>query len=172
MKSKIIEDSKRRELLFRQSLAQRETVVASHPVGDSLAPSEPRSKNGPKASAAEPFQRAHLLSKQETDHLDEELDLLLNLDAPIDTEEKPVSGALSYNRSTEKELKVDCKENGKICLFPSMPLFTALCFVDVFELLISQSTVLLSSSLSYCTSFICGYVLTHLLLLKFNSPLN
>ncbi|KAM9652086.1 cell death regulator Aven [Morphnus guianensis] len=117
MKSKIIEDSKRRELLFRQSLAQSETVLVSHPVGDSLAPSEPRSKNGPRASAAEPFQRAHLLSKQETDHLDEELDLLLNLDAPIDTEKKPISGALSYNnRSTEKELKVDCKENDPLKL--------------------------------------------------------
>ncbi|XP_049681186.1 cell death regulator Aven [Accipiter gentilis] len=116
MKSKIIEDSKRRELLFRQSLAQNETVLASHPVADSLAPLEPRSKKGPKASAAEPFQRDHLLSKQETDHLDEELDLLLNLDAPIDTEEKPVSGALSYNRSTEKELKVDCKENDPLKL--------------------------------------------------------
>ncbi|NXJ50509.1 AVEN regulator, partial [Spizaetus tyrannus] len=117
MKSKIIEDSKRRELLFRQSLAQSETVLVSHPVGDSLAPSEPRSKNGPRASAAEPFQRAHLLSEQETDHLDEELDLLLNLDTPIDTEKKPVSGALSYNRSTEKEeLKVACKENDPLKL--------------------------------------------------------
>ncbi|NXN38183.1 AVEN regulator, partial [Rhinoptilus africanus] len=110
MKSKMIEEGKRRELLFRQSLAQSETVLVSHPLGDSVVPSEPGSKNGPRASAAEPFQRAQLLSKQETDHLDEELDLLLNLDASIDTENRPVSGALSYNASTAKDLKMDCKE--------------------------------------------------------------
>ncbi|KAM6205329.1 cell death regulator Aven [Sarcoramphus papa] len=116
MKSKIIEDGKRRELLFRQSLAQSETVLGSHPVSDSVAPSGPGSKNGPRASAAQPFQRAPILSKQETDHLDEELDLLLNLDAPIDTANRPVSGALFYNRSTEKDLKMDCKENDPLKL--------------------------------------------------------
>ncbi|NXI65743.1 AVEN regulator, partial [Anseranas semipalmata] len=107
MKSKITEDCKRRELLFRQSLAQNETVLVSHPVGDSVPSSEPGSKHGPVATTAEPFQRAHLQPKQETDHLDEELDLLLNLDAPIDS----VSGALFYNTSTEKDLKRESKEN-------------------------------------------------------------
>ncbi|KAM6358793.1 cell death regulator Aven isoform 2-T2 [Alca torda] len=116
MKSKIIEDGKRRELLFRQSLAQSETVLVSHPLGHSVAPSEPGSQNGPRASAAEPFQRAQPLSKQETDHLDEELDLLLNLDAPMDTENRPVSGALSYNISTEKGLKMGCKEKDPLKL--------------------------------------------------------
>ncbi|NWU72628.1 AVEN regulator, partial [Pterocles burchelli] len=111
MKSKIIEDSKRRELLFRQSLAQSETVLVSHPVGDSIAPSEPGSKSGPRASAAPPLHRVHPLSKEETDHLDEELDLLLKLDAPIDTENRPVSAALSYKVSTEKDLKMERKEN-------------------------------------------------------------
>lgn len=91
----------------RQSLSQRETALVSQSVGDSAASSEPGSKRGPVTSAAEPFQRAHLLAKQETDHLDEELDRLLNLDAPIDS----VSGALSYNISTEKDLKMESKEN-------------------------------------------------------------
>ncbi|KFU85227.1 Cell death regulator Aven, partial [Chaetura pelagica] len=109
MKSKFIEDGKKRDLLFRHS--QSETVLVSHPVGDSVAPSEPGHKNGPGASAAEPFQRAHPLSKQETDRLDEELDILLNLDAPIDTETRPVTDALSQNTATEKDLKMDCKEN-------------------------------------------------------------
>ncbi|NXK08528.1 AVEN regulator, partial [Herpetotheres cachinnans] len=116
MRSKIIEDSKRRELLFQQSLAQSERVLVSHPIGGSVAPSEPGSKNGPRASAAEPFQRAYPLSKQVTDHLDEELDLLLNLDAPIDTENRPASGTLSYNIPTEKDLKMDCKENDPLKL--------------------------------------------------------
>ncbi|NWW43553.1 AVEN regulator, partial [Pedionomus torquatus] len=112
MKSKVIEDSKRRELLFRQSLAQSEMRLVSHPVGDSVALSEPGSKNRP----AEPFQRAQPLSKQETDHLDEELELLLNLDAPVDTENRPVSGVLSYNTATEEDLKTDRKENDPLKL--------------------------------------------------------
>ncbi|NXY43500.1 AVEN regulator, partial [Ceuthmochares aereus] len=116
MKSKIAEDSKRRELLFQQSLVQGERALVSHSVGVSVAPSEPVSKNGPRASAAETFQRIHPLSKQETDHLDEELDLLLNLAAPIDTENTPESGALSSNMPSEKDLKPDCKENDTLKL--------------------------------------------------------
>ncbi|NXP09341.1 AVEN regulator, partial [Thinocorus orbignyianus] len=112
MKSKITEDGKKRELLFRQAPARSERLLVSHPVSDSVALSEPGSKNG----LAEPFQRAQPLSKQETDHLDEELDLLLNLDAPVGTENKPVSGALSYNISAEKDLKTDCKENDPLKL--------------------------------------------------------
>ncbi|KFQ26322.1 Cell death regulator Aven, partial [Mesitornis unicolor] len=119
MKSKIIEDSKRREFLFRQPQAQSQTVLVSHPVGDSVAPSKPGSKNGPRTSAAEPLQRAHPLSKQETDHLEEELDLLLKLDAPIGTENSPVSDALPYNASTEKDLEMGCKENDPVK--PDMP---------------------------------------------------
>ncbi|KFQ04524.1 Cell death regulator Aven, partial [Leptosomus discolor] len=117
MKSKFFEDGTRRELLFRQSLAQSATVSVSHPIGDSVAPSEPGSKTGPRASAAEPFQRAQPLSEEETDHLDEELDLLLNLDAPAATENRPVSRALSYDRSMETDLKkMGCKENDLIKL--------------------------------------------------------
>ncbi|KAM9239007.1 cell death regulator Aven [Leptosomus discolor] len=117
MKSKFFEDGMRRELLFRQSLAQSATVSVSHPIGDSVAPSEPGSKTGPRASAAEPFQRAQPLSEEETDHLDEELDLLLNLDAPAATENRPVSRALSYDRSVETDLKkMGCKENDLIKL--------------------------------------------------------
>ncbi|NXV75541.1 AVEN regulator, partial [Atlantisia rogersi] len=116
MKPKMIEDGKRRELLFRQSLPQSETALGSHPVGDSIAPSEPGSKNGPRASAAEPFWTAHPLSKQETDHLDEELDLLLNLDAPIGTEERPASGSLSHHILAKKDLETDCKEKDPLKL--------------------------------------------------------
>ncbi|NWW91533.1 AVEN regulator, partial [Rhynochetos jubatus] len=120
LKSKLTEDSKRRELLFRQPLSQSGTVLVSHPVGDSVADSvalsKPGSKNGPRAGAAEPFQRDHPLSKQETDPLDEELDLLLNLDAPIDTENRPVSATFSYKISTEKDLQMHYKENDPLKL--------------------------------------------------------
>ncbi|NXK59776.1 AVEN regulator, partial [Sylvietta virens] len=111
MKSKIFEDGKKREQLFRQSLAQCETGLVSDPVGNSVAPSEPGSKNGSRAKARESSQRVHPLSNQDTDHLDEELDLLLNLEAPINTENRPASGTLSCSISTEKDLLIDCKEN-------------------------------------------------------------
>ncbi|NWI91206.1 AVEN regulator, partial [Pitta sordida] len=111
MNSKIFEAGKRREQLFRQSPAQSETVLVSHLVGNSVAPSEPGSKNDSRANARDPFQRVNLLSMQEADHLDEELDRLLNLEAPVNTGNRPVAGALSHNMSTEKDLKIDCKEN-------------------------------------------------------------
>ncbi|XP_016154102.1 PREDICTED: cell death regulator Aven isoform X2 [Ficedula albicollis] len=107
MKSKIFEDGKKREQLFRQSLAQSET----NPVGNSVAPSEPGSKNGSRANARQSFQSIHPLPNQDTDHLDEELDFLLNLEAPINTENRPVSGTLSCSISTEEDSKTDCKEN-------------------------------------------------------------
>ncbi|NXB78321.1 AVEN regulator, partial [Donacobius atricapilla] len=106
MKAKIFEDGKKREQLFRQSLAQSETGSVSDPVGNSVAPSEPGSKNSSRANA-----RVHPLSNQDTDHLDEELDLLLNLEAPINTENRPASGTLSCSISTENDLQIDCKEN-------------------------------------------------------------
>lgn len=114
MKSKIFEDGKKREQLFRQSLVQSETGLVSDPVDNSVAPSEPGRKNGSRANARESFQRVHPLSNQDTDHLAEELDLLLNLEAPINTENRPVSGTLSCSISTEKDLQIDCKENGKL----------------------------------------------------------
>ncbi|XP_050192519.1 cell death regulator Aven isoform X2 [Myiozetetes cayanensis] len=111
MKSKIFEDVKRRDQLFRQSPAQSDTVLVSPPVGNSVASSDPESKNGSRENAREPFQKIHPLSKQANDHLDEELDLLLNLEAPMNTGNRPVSGSLSYNISAEEDLKMDCKEN-------------------------------------------------------------
>ncbi|NXK91085.1 AVEN regulator, partial [Formicarius rufipectus] len=107
VKSKIFEDGKGREQLFRQSPAQSKTLLVSHPVGNSVAPSEPGS-NVSRANAREPFQRDHPLSNQETDHLDEELDRLLNLEAPVSTENRPVPGDFL---PTEKDVKMDCKEN-------------------------------------------------------------
>ncbi|NWV21240.1 AVEN regulator, partial [Origma solitaria] len=111
MKSTIFEDGKKREQLFRQSPAQSETMLVSHPVGNSAAPSEPGNKKGSRANERESLQRVHPLSNLDTDHLDEELDLLLNLEAPINTENRPASGTLSCSVSTEKDVKMDCKEN-------------------------------------------------------------
>ncbi|KAM9381348.1 cell death regulator Aven [Phaethornis superciliosus] len=116
LKSKIIEDGNKREQLFRQPPAPSGTVSVSQHVGDSVAPSEPGWKNAPRGSRAEQFQRAHPLSQQETDDLDEELDLLLNLDAPVHTENKPVLDSLSHNTATETDLKMDSKEKDPVKL--------------------------------------------------------
>ncbi|NXR18164.1 AVEN regulator, partial [Cinclus mexicanus] len=111
MKSKIFDDEKKREQLFPQSLAQSEAGLVCHPVGNSVALSEAGSKNVSRANARDSFQRVNPLANQDTDHLDEELDLLLNLEAPINAENRHASGILSCSISTEKDLKIDCKEN-------------------------------------------------------------
>ncbi|XP_064003813.1 cell death regulator Aven isoform X2 [Pogoniulus pusillus] len=122
MKSKVPEGSKRRELLFQRPLAPSETALVSHSSTDSVSPPEAGSKNGPRASAAEPFQRGHALSKQETDHLDEELDFLLTLDAPVDPEKVPVSGTVSNTTSAGKDLKdLGSEWKAKDPLAPAVP---------------------------------------------------
>ncbi|NXF92845.1 AVEN regulator, partial [Eubucco bourcierii] len=103
MKSKVTEGSKSRELLFRRPPAPSETALV-HSSTDSVAPSEPGSKNGPRASAAEPLQRGHPPLKQDADHVDEELDFLLTLAAPVDPEKVPVSGTVSNTTSAGKDL--------------------------------------------------------------------
>ncbi|NXG45867.1 AVEN regulator, partial [Psilopogon haemacephalus] len=122
VKSKVTEGSKRRELLFRRPPATSETALVSHSCTDSVAPSEPGSKNGPRASAAEPFQRCHPTSKQETDQLDEELDFLLNLDAPVDPVNGPVSGTVSNTTLAGKDLKdLSTEWKAKDPLEPAVP---------------------------------------------------
>ncbi|KFV74211.1 Cell death regulator Aven, partial [Dryobates pubescens] len=121
MKSKVTDDSKRRELLFRRPPAPTDTALGSLSSTDSVASPEPGSKPSPGASAAEPFQRAHALAKQETDHVDEELDFLLTLDAPVDTAKGPVPGVVS-GTSAEKELKdLSAEWKEKDLLKPAVP---------------------------------------------------
>ncbi|NXX47716.1 AVEN regulator, partial [Tricholaema leucomelas] len=119
MKAKVPEGSKRKELLFQQPLAPSETALVSRSSTDSVAPLEPGRKNGPRASAAEPFEKGHALSKQETDHLDEELDFLLTLDAPVDSEKVPVSGTASHTTSAGKDLGTEWKAEDP--LEPAVP---------------------------------------------------
>ncbi|NWX85731.1 AVEN regulator, partial [Nothoprocta pentlandii] len=102
IKFKTIEDSKRRETLFQQSKA----APGSHRGGRSAALPEPAGK---AARAAEPLQRGCPLPQQDTDALDEELDRLLNLDAPSTVENSCVSRAVD-STITEKEQKMDYKE--------------------------------------------------------------
>ncbi|NWX99276.1 AVEN regulator, partial [Nothoprocta ornata] len=102
IKFKTIEDSKRRETLFQQSKA----APGSHRGGRSAALPEPAGK---AARAAEPLQWGCPLPQQDTDALDEELDRLLNLDAPSTVENSSVSRAVD-STITEKEQKMDYKE--------------------------------------------------------------
>ncbi|XP_068019001.1 cell death regulator Aven [Melanerpes formicivorus] len=121
MKPKVTDDSKRRELLFRRPPAPSDTALGSRSSADSVASPEPGSKPSPGASAAEPLQRAHALAKQEADHVDEELDFLLSLDAPVDTAKGPVPGVVSGS-SAEKELKdLSTEWKEKDLLKPAVP---------------------------------------------------
>ncbi|NWJ07094.1 AVEN regulator, partial [Crypturellus undulatus] len=108
MKFKNTEDSKRRERLFQQSLAQSKARSVSHRGCDSVALSQPTSKDAHAAQPPLP-QRGCPLAKQETDYLEEELDRLLNLDAPITVEDRCVSSATDSN-VIEKDQKTDYKE--------------------------------------------------------------
>ncbi|KGL72705.1 Cell death regulator Aven, partial [Tinamus guttatus] len=106
MKFRNVEASKRRETLFQQSLAPSKAVSVSHCGHDPAAPSEPTSKG---ARAAGLPQRGRPLPEQETDHLEEELDRLLNLDAPMTVQDRSVSSAVDSN-VTEKDQETDYKE--------------------------------------------------------------
>ncbi|NXA31784.1 AVEN regulator, partial [Eudromia elegans] len=104
LKFKNLEDGKRRETLFQQSLAQSKAAPVPRRGGSYALPSQPKD-----ARAAEPRQRGRPPSEQETDHLDEELDRLLSLDAPVTVENKWASSAIDSNIA-EEDQKVDYKE--------------------------------------------------------------
>ncbi|XP_014372846.1 cell death regulator Aven [Alligator sinensis] len=107
MKSKSIEISKCSETHLRQPLAQSGIMPISDPISDSVTCSQ--SRDGLGRTSFLPIQRGSSVPKQETDHLDEELDLLLNLDAPVNSENSSVSGALTYDVTDEADLKTNHK---------------------------------------------------------------
>uniref|UniRef100_A0A8C0J685 Apoptosis and caspase activation inhibitor n=1 Tax=Chelonoidis abingdonii TaxID=106734 RepID=A0A8C0J685_CHEAB len=65
-------------------------------------------KDGPETNSSESFQRGCSVSQQEADNLDEELDLLLNLDAPVHVENNFLSE--TYNTTAEIPLELDVAE--------------------------------------------------------------
>uniref|UniRef100_A0A8C8RMU9 Apoptosis and caspase activation inhibitor n=1 Tax=Pelusios castaneus TaxID=367368 RepID=A0A8C8RMU9_9SAUR len=101
--SKCIEDSKRR-MIQSQPLGQSEIASISDPISDSVL-SMPLSKDGP-GTTSQSFQKGCSVSQQEADNLDEVLDLLLNLDAPVNVENS-FQSETSYNMTAERDLKVE-----------------------------------------------------------------
>ncbi|NXA44510.1 AVEN regulator, partial [Nothocercus julius] len=106
MKFKNTDNSQRRETLFQESLAQSRAASVPGRSSDAAAAAEPGRRG---ARAAEPPRRGRPPPKHETDHLEEELDRLLNLDAPITVENRCVSSAVDGS-ITEKDQKTDYKE--------------------------------------------------------------
>ncbi|XP_019406594.1 PREDICTED: cell death regulator Aven [Crocodylus porosus] len=107
MKPKSTEIGKSSVTHLRQPLAQSRIMPVSDPISDSVTCSQ--SRDGLGGTPFPPIQRGSSVPKQETDHLDEELDLLLNLDAPVNSENSSVSGALSYDVTDEADLKTSHK---------------------------------------------------------------
>ncbi|XP_019375470.1 PREDICTED: cell death regulator Aven [Gavialis gangeticus] len=107
MKSKSIEISKSSATRLRQPLVQSGIMPVSDPISDSVTCSQ--SRDGLGGTPFLPVQRGSSVPKQEVDHLDEELDLLLNLDAPVNSENSSVSGALSYDMTDGADLKTNHK---------------------------------------------------------------
>ncbi|KAM9148016.1 cell death regulator Aven [Pangshura tecta] len=99
-----IEDSKKRVTQLQPPLGQSGIASICDPVSDSVVHLMPLSKDGPETNSSESFQRGCSVSQQEADNLDEELDLLLNLDAPVHVENNFLSE--TYNTSAESDLKM------------------------------------------------------------------
>nr|XP_006132743.1 cell death regulator Aven [Pelodiscus sinensis] len=105
IKSKSIEDSKRRVTQFQQPLGQSGIASISDPVTDSVVHLMSLSKDEPGTTPSESFQRGCSISQKEADNLDEELDLLLNLDAPVNMESNFLSE--TDNTTAERDLKTE-----------------------------------------------------------------
>ncbi|XP_037756432.1 cell death regulator Aven isoform X2 [Chelonia mydas] len=105
IKSKSIENSKRRVTQLQPPLGQSGIASISDPVSDSVVHLMPLSKDGPGTTSSESFQRGCSVSQQEADNLDEELDLLLNLDAPVHVENNFLSE--THNTTAESNLKME-----------------------------------------------------------------
>uniref|UniRef100_A0A8C0J844 Apoptosis and caspase activation inhibitor n=1 Tax=Chelonoidis abingdonii TaxID=106734 RepID=A0A8C0J844_CHEAB len=128
IKSKSIEDSKRRVTQLQPPLGQSGIASICDPVSDSVVHLMPLSKDGPETNSSESFQRGCSVSQQEADNLDEELDLLLNLDAPVHVENNFLSE--TYNTTAESDLKM---KNGEIYIFNPFLVCIVLSILDVAE---------------------------------------
>ncbi|XP_074853059.1 cell death regulator Aven [Carettochelys insculpta] len=98
LKSKSIGDSKTRITQLQQPLGQSGIASISDPASDSVVRLASLSKDELGTPSSESFQRSRSVSQREADNLDEELDWLLNLDAPVNAEN---------NTTDEKDLKVE-----------------------------------------------------------------
>ncbi|XP_072481380.1 cell death regulator Aven isoform X2 [Notamacropus eugenii] len=105
MKPKKMEDGKGLSMQMRWPLGPGSDVTsdaANRPV--------PMGKNGPRPCSSEGFQKITPL-QQTVDHLDEELDLLLNLDAPVKEEDNTLRAQTYQDPKANKDGKMVQEEN-------------------------------------------------------------
>lgn len=81
---------------------------------DSAGHLAPPNKDGCGPLSSGPFQKNPSGSHRETDSLDEDLDLLLKLDAPVNPENMFASETVPRDSA---DLKMLNEENGKFCFF-------------------------------------------------------
>ncbi|XP_043837950.1 cell death regulator Aven [Dromiciops gliroides] len=106
MKPKKMEDGKGLGMQMRWSLGPGSDMItdaANRPV--------PVGKDGPRPCSSEAFQKITPPLQQTVDHLDEELDLLLNLDAPVKEEVNILIAQTFQDPEAKKAGKVVQEEN-------------------------------------------------------------
>ncbi|XP_068953765.1 cell death regulator Aven [Petaurus breviceps papuanus] len=100
MKPKKMEDGKALGMQMRWPL-----------ISDAANRPGPTAKDGPRPCSSEAFQKITPPLQQTTDHLDEELDLLLNLDAPVKEEDNILTAHKSQDPKAKKDGKMVQEEN-------------------------------------------------------------
>nr|XP_020852004.1 cell death regulator Aven isoform X2 [Phascolarctos cinereus] len=106
LKPKKMEDGKGLGMQMRWPLGPGSDVIsdaASHPVLPG--------KDGPRPGSSEAFQKITPPLQQTVDHLDEEFDLLLNLDAPVKEEDNTLTAQTYQGPKTKKDGKMVQEEN-------------------------------------------------------------
>ncbi|XP_060118603.1 cell death regulator Aven [Heteronotia binoei] len=104
--------------ISKRSGAQLQKLVGQSPVAPSSCSAtlsaahliQPN-KDGFEIISSEALQKSPLVSHQETDQLDKDLDLLLKLDAPVDFETSSAVEAVSPAEEIEEDLKMSHEEN-------------------------------------------------------------
>ncbi|KAL8169361.1 UNVERIFIED_CONTAM: hypothetical protein K2H54_047620 [Gekko kuhli] len=111
IKSKNNDTSKRSGAQLQQLVGQSPVVPSSCSATVSATHLIQPNKDGSEIISSEALQKSPLVSHQGTDQLDEDLDLLLKLDAPVDYETSSVMEAMSHAEELEEDLKMSHEEN-------------------------------------------------------------
>uniref|UniRef100_A0A4X2KMR5 Apoptosis and caspase activation inhibitor n=2 Tax=Vombatus ursinus TaxID=29139 RepID=A0A4X2KMR5_VOMUR len=106
MKPKKMEDGKGLGMQIRRPLGPGSDVIS-----DAANCPVPMGKDGPRPGSSEAFQKITPPLQQTVDHLDEELDLLLNLDAPVKEEDNTLTAQTYEDPKAKKDGKMIQEEN-------------------------------------------------------------
>ncbi|XP_054827849.1 cell death regulator Aven [Eublepharis macularius] len=106
IKSKSNDISKRSGAQLQQPVVQSRVVPSSISSTDAAAHLILPNRDGCEIISSEALQKNPLVSQQETDQLDEDLDLLLKLDAPVNYETSSILETVSLTETSEEDLKM------------------------------------------------------------------